>query len=104
MTTLVVNIIPNSLSGETNQDSEPSVAVNPADPRKIVATACTPDPLMGANAPIFVSINGGYTWTLNPIVSSAPGNSTGDISPRFSGATNRLYAGILRVPGIPLNA
>jgi hypothetical protein len=107
VTTLVVDMIPNSLSGETNQDSEPSLAVNPADPRKIAASAFTPDPMNGPNAPLFVSTNGGYTWTLNSIVPSAAGSTTGtgDISPRFSGASNRLYASILRVPGtLLLNA
>ena len=38
----VVNMIPNALSGETNQDSEPSLAVNPARPTDMVATAFTP--------------------------------------------------------------
>ena len=37
----VVNIIPNLSSGETNQDSEPNLAVNPANPQEIVATAYT---------------------------------------------------------------
>jgi hypothetical protein len=101
VTTLVVNMIPNSLSGETNQDSEPSIAVNPSDPRKIAASAFTPDPLNGSNAPIYVSNDGGSTWTLNSIVPSVAGSTsgTGDISPRFAGASNRLYAGILHASG-----
>jgi hypothetical protein len=103
--TMVVNMIPNSLSGETNQDSEPSIAVNPTDPRKIVATSFTPDPLGGANAPIFVSTDGGQTWTLNSIVPSVAGSAGGtlDISPRFSGASNRLYAAIIRAGDVLLN-
>ena len=44
---LLVNIIPRSLSGETNQDSEPTLAVNPANPLHIVASAFTPDPQQG---------------------------------------------------------
>ena len=40
----VVNLIPKSLSGETNQDSEPSIAVDPDDPDLIAATAFTPVP------------------------------------------------------------
>jgi hypothetical protein len=36
---LVVNMIPKALSGEAEQDSEPSLAVNPADPSQIVASA-----------------------------------------------------------------
>ncbi|MDQ3966699.1 MAG: glycoside hydrolase [Actinomycetota bacterium] len=102
---MIVNIIPNSLSGETNQDSEPSLAVNPANPLQIAASAFTPDPMGGPNAPIYVSTDGGRTWTLNSIVPSDAGRATGDISPHFSSTTNNLYAGILRRPGrLRLNA
>src|SRR6266545_3076316 len=94
---VVVNMIPRSLSGEANQDSEPTIAVNPANPLQIAASAFTPDPLKGSFAPIYVSNDGGNTWTLNSIV---PGNNrrtgTGDITLQFSKSTNTLYAGILR--------
>jgi hypothetical protein len=92
--TTVVNMIPNSLSGETNQDSEPNLAVNPANPLQIVASAFTPDPMGGPNAPIYVSSDGGNTWTLNSIVPSP--STTADMTLRFSASTNDLYAGILR--------
>jgi len=96
-TVLLVNIIPKSLSGETHQDSEPTIAVNPANPLQIAASAFTPDPLRGSFAPIYVSNDGGNTWTLNSIV---PGNNrltgTRDITVQFSKTTNTLYAGILR--------
>lgn len=94
---LVVNIVPKSLSGETNQDSEPTIAVNPGNPLQIAASAFTPDPLRSPFAPIYVSQDGGLTWTLNSIV---PGNNrltgTADITLQFSKSTNTLYAGILR--------
>src|SRR4051812_21696803 len=64
----VVNMIPPALSGETNQDSEPMLAVNPNRPTDLVGTAFTPDPMGGANAPVYVSTDGGNTWVLNPIV------------------------------------
>src|SRR5581483_3089395 len=54
-TVLVVNMIPRSLSGEEHQDSEPTIAVNPANPLQIAASAFTPDPAAGPRAPIFVS-------------------------------------------------
>src|SRR5262245_10631841 len=94
---LLVNMIPKSLSRETNQDSEPTIAVNPANPLQIAASAFTPDPQKGSLAPIYVSNDGGNTWTLNSIV---PGNDrltgTGDITLQFGRASNVLYAGILR--------
>jgi hypothetical protein len=93
----VVNMIPNSRSGETQQDSEPNLAVNPANTQQVAGTAFTPDPLSGPNAPIYVSTNGGLTWVLNSIL---PGNSTfsgtGDVTLRFGGTSNNLYAGDLR--------
>src|SRR6266850_4215234 len=69
---LLVNMIPKSLSGESNQDSEPTIAVNPANPLQIAASAFTPDPLKGSFSPIYISSDGGNSWTLNSIV---PGNS-----------------------------
>ncbi|MEJ7809757.1 MAG: hypothetical protein WKG32_04995 [Gemmatimonadaceae bacterium] len=90
----VVNMIPASLSGETNQDSEPNLAVNPERPTDIVGTAFTPAPAGGALAPIYVSTDGGQTWTLRNVVPG--GSSTGDITVGFSTTGGVLYAGILR--------
>lgn len=97
---VVVNMIPLSISNETNQDSEPNLAVNPANPLQIAGSAFTPDPMGGVNCPIFKSIDGGNTWVMNSIVPSNP--TTGDITVRFSGTTNNLYAGILKMPGFLL--
>jgi hypothetical protein len=91
----VINMIPNSLSGETNRDSEANVAVNPANPSQIAATAFTPDPLNSGNGPIFVSTDGGLTWALNVVLPG--GNRTVDVTLRFGGTSNILYAGILRL-------
>ncbi len=91
----IVNMVPQSMSGETNQDSEPNLAVNPANTDHMVATAFTPAPMGGANAPVYVSTDGGNTWALNTIV---PGNGsfgTGDITVAFSSASGVLYAGTL---------
>lgn len=103
MDVFVINMIPKSLSAETNQDSEPNLAVNPASPHQIAATAFTPDPLSGTLAPVFVSSDGGHSWGLNLIVPGAGTNPvvgfylpTNDITLRFGGTSNVLYAGILR--------
>ena len=37
----VVNMIPLAQSGETNQDSEPNLAVNPANPLQVAGSAFT---------------------------------------------------------------
>jgi len=94
VTIRVVNMIPASMSGETNQDSEPNLAVNPANATDMVATAFTPAPT-GSFAPIYVSTNGGNSWSLRNVV---PGNGmfgTGDITVGFATTGGVLYAGIL---------
>lgn len=64
----VVNLIPASLSGETNQDSEPFLAIQPDNPQIMVASAFTPNPVSSTgNAPVYVSQDGGSTWVLNAI-------------------------------------
>ncbi|HEX8068352.1 MAG TPA: sialidase family protein [Pyrinomonadaceae bacterium] len=95
---LLVNMIPKALSGESHQDSEPHLTVNPANPLQIVGTAFTPDPGGGVNAPIFISADGGNTWLLNAIVPSAAGSATHDITTGFSGTSKKLYGSILRAP------
>jgi hypothetical protein len=99
----VRNIVPLAQSGETNQDSEPNIAVNLANPQQIAASAFTPDPGGSATlSPIFVSTDGGTTWTMNNVVPSVGG--TGDITLRFGGTSNVLYTGILKKPfGLRLN-
>jgi hypothetical protein len=92
----VVNMIPASLSGESRQDSEPNIAVNPERPTDIVGTAFTPAPLGGAFAPIYVSTNGGATWELRMVVpGNSPGTGTGDITVGFATTGGVLYAGTL---------
>ena len=101
MPVTVVNMIPKSLSGETQQDSEPNIAVNPENPLQIVATAFTPDPLNGPRAPIFVSSDGGATWSLRTIVPGGP--ATADISVGFGDRGGALYAGTLNFTTVNLN-
>ncbi len=98
----VVNVIPAAQSGEQHQDSEPNLAVNPSNLQQIAASAFTQSGgVCGANlAPIFTSVNGGLSWAFTCIVpSDAAGSGTSDITLRFGGTSNNLYAGILRRPG-----
>jgi hypothetical protein len=97
----VVNIIPNSMSSETNQDSEPHLAVNPENRSEIAASSsfrtgreiCSGIGL----APIFVSITAGATWNTNCILPGDENGIAGDITLSFAGQ-NRFFAGILRHP------
>ena len=101
---LIVNMIPKSLSDETNQDSEPNISVNQANILKIAATAFTPDPSGGGAAPIYVSTDGGRTWRLNATVPGGnPKTGTSDITLRFGGKSNVLYVSDLRGDNQDLN-
>lgn len=94
-TVTVINMVPATLSTETNQDSEPDITVNPNNSQEIIGTAFTPNPSGSTTtAPIYISQDGGNTWTLNNIVPSGNG-MTGDITVALS-RNNTLYAGILR--------
>ena len=89
----VVNMIPNLSSGETNQDSEPNLAVNPSNTQEMAATAFTPSPNAGSkNSPIFYSNDGGNTWSLRDIIAGTP---VRDQTLRFASASGTLYAGVL---------
>ncbi|MFZ0821626.1 MAG: hypothetical protein WAM91_16295 [Candidatus Acidiferrales bacterium] len=102
----LVDAIPTLYSGESHNDMEPNLSVDPEDPRHMVLTAFTPCPplISTSNAPIYFSKDGGDTWHLNCIV---PGNNpifgTGDITTRFAGS-GVLYAGDLKGgAGLTLN-
>jgi hypothetical protein len=101
---VVINMIPLAQSAETGQDSEPNLSVNPNNPLQIAGSAFTTNPTGATTtAPIYVSTNGGTTWTLNNILPSTNG-LTGDITLRFGGTTNYLYSGILKGgSGLTLN-
>jgi len=64
----VIDLIPASLSGESNQDSEPFLAIQKDNPQVMVASAFTPNPFsLTGNAPVYVSQDGGASWALNAI-------------------------------------
>src|SRR5216110_1189843 len=99
----VVDVIPLSLSGETWQDAEPFLALYASNAQLMAASAFTPNPGGSASgtAPIFVSSDGGDTWTLRNTLPSE--GMTADITHAVGANPPVLYAGILKVPGVPLN-
>jgi len=55
----VVDILPQNDSAETNQNSEPSIAVNPVNPAQMFAGS-----FGDGVPPFFVSTDGGTTWSI----------------------------------------
>jgi hypothetical protein len=89
----VVNMIPNLSSGETNQDSEPSLAVNPVNHLEMAGTAFTPSPNLGSpNSPVYYSTDGGNIWALKDLIAGTP---VRDQTLRFASTSGMLYAGVL---------
>jgi len=86
----VVNVIPQSHSNETNQDSEPSIGVNPANTQQILISSFTPPDSGQTNGPLFYSQNGGGTWNMTFIV---PGGEPLDQTYVFGGNSGEFYAG-----------
>ena len=58
----ITDIIPFGNSNEIAQNSEPSLAVNPLDPRQIIAGAFAQVAQGGSGNPYFKSTDGGNTW------------------------------------------
>lgn len=95
----VVDMIPQSMSDEVQNNAEPYIAVNPANPLLIAATAFMSTPPGSPNGPLLVSDDGGNSWTTQDIIPSSPGAylNTGDQTIHFNSAGTALYAAILRV-------
>jgi hypothetical protein len=96
----VVNLVPQSRSDETNQDSEPSIAVNPGNPLELVVTAFTPPDSGVTQSPLYHSTDGGTTWQLKFDVpfgeqAGAALDTPRDQSVGFAGS--ELFGAILRL-------
>jgi hypothetical protein len=93
----VVDMIPNSSSSESNTDSEPNLAVDPAHPLRMAATAFTPNPDLKdpSHAVIYLSEDGGNTWRFKAVLPASKGSVCihpfCDVTLRFAGTSGRLY-------------
>ncbi len=68
---VVNNTNPNLTTTDTNNDGEPSIAIDPNNPNEIVISAFSGS--WGANAPIWHSTDGGSNWTKQFTVPAPPG-------------------------------
>lgn len=100
----VVNMVPASNSGEISRDAEPNLAVDPASPLALAASAFTPDPNGTLSGVLYFSIDGGQTWNLTNAFIPASAQlgcvtTYCDITLRFGGSSHALYASFLVVNG-----
>jgi hypothetical protein len=95
-TVFLIDMIPPTLSGETQQDSEPFLAVDQKDPNLMVASAFTPSPdSQSHDAPLFFTVDGGKTWELSSDVIPSPGKAD-DITHAFGGQQGVLFGSVIR--------
>jgi hypothetical protein len=92
-------MVPASLSGESNQDAEPFLAVHPTNSGIMVASVFTPNPAgpSSTTAPVYVTQDTGKTWSLRSTVPSAV--TTADMTEAYDAGNGDLYAGILQSTG-----
>ena len=95
----IVNAVPNDHSNETNNDNEPNIAVNPANPSQMAITAFTPPDAGLLNGPIFYSTDGGENWSL---VFDAPGAGSRDQTIGYASSSNELFMATLRADTSPI--
>jgi len=94
-------MIPAAMSDEVNRDSEPYVAVDPANPQIIAATAFLRTPAGSMNGPLLVSTDGGANWSARNVIPSNPGDlNTYDVTIRFNPSGTAFYAALLRAPTV----
>ena len=92
----VIDMVPISLSAETNQDSEVFLSVDNSNPDLMVGSAFVPTSPGGTLAPIYVSQDGGNTWIMDfsvPVgpLAVVPPFGTDDITHAFAGQGDNFY-------------
>jgi hypothetical protein len=90
----VVNVIPKKESIESLQQWEPNVTANPANPLMVALSAHQTGKIQNSGR-IFGSTDGGDTWTPMYTLSNKKSPKVGDITVRYSGPSNLLYAAFL---------
>src|SRR5215472_8407266 len=93
---VVVDAIPNNMSDEAFNNTEPFLAVDPSNPLTIATSPFMITPMGSSNGPLLVSFDGGSTWTArNVIPSCSLCLNTGDITIHYVSSSSDFYAGIL---------
>lgn len=89
----IVDAVPANHSNETNNDSEPNIAVNFANPAEMAITSFTPPDPGLTDGPIYYTSDFGENWSL---VFDVAGNGSQDQTIGFSPTASELYMATLR--------
>ncbi len=99
----VVNVIPRAYSGESRNNPEPGLAINPSDGNRIALTAhlpgndvCVHPKLSG----VFVSTSAGDNWTIACVLTETAASYPMDLTTRFNGDGSMLFVSHLRPNGL----
>ncbi len=96
----VVDAIPNTMSNESFNNTEPFIAIDPTNPLTIVISPFMLTPMGSSNGPLLVSFDGGNTWVARNVIPGCSGClNTGDITIHYVSANSDFYAGILSALG-----
>ncbi len=96
----MVDIVPAANSAETARDSEPNLAVDPANASVMSASAFTPDPGGTLTGVLYFSNDGGQTWQLTSAFVPASAllscvTTYCDITLRYGSTSHQLYLSFL---------
>lgn len=95
----IVNAMPANHSSETNNDSEPNIAVSAANPSRMAITSFTPPDPGLTNGPIYYTTDGGENWSL---LFNVPGQGSQDQTIGFAPTAGELYMATLRADTTPI--
>lgn len=92
---VIRDVIPNIMSNETEDNAEPFIVFNPADPHLLVISAAVFANAGSTLGPLFVSFDDGNTWNRRDVIPTCSAClNTGDITVSYN-ASGRFFAGIL---------
>ena len=87
----VINMIPYDQGGESNQDSEPNLAVNPANPLHIAGSAFTPNPMEDEQSMLLAHVQSSKRFRTQAVVQAEVNVDNGGIDNVQDGLLAPIY-------------
>jgi len=93
---VLVDMIPESLSDEADQESGPVLAVNPAPDHRLLVAGSSSGRMRPPHSALYVSQDGGWTWQLQSLLAAEWVKSQ---AYSFSGSGRMLYGAVMLAAG-----